>query len=251
MQKILAREEGIYLICGGGTVWGVLYFNEGSVLLPCLPMRTRAIACALADFFADRTLFCLMGKAAYVRFLHRLFTECHPQQIRETKHFIFMEHTGDALQALGKTAGVTDYRIFDCIRSDADRLMPLHLGYVREEVLFVRMEPNAASERLRLEHILEDETVLAAEADGILVAKAQTNAKSRRYIQIGGVYTLRAHRGRGLACALVSLLAERAEAQGRKAVLFVRESNKNACRAYRNAGFVAAGAYIISYYSER
>ncbi|MBP5465836.1 MAG: GNAT family N-acetyltransferase [Treponema sp.] len=81
------------------------------------------------------------------------------------------------------------------------------------------------------------------------LAKAGTNAIASKVMQLGGVYTLRDERGRGLAAALTAFLAESAARKGFATVLFVNKKNAAAIAAYRRAGFTDSGkAYTIEYY---
>ena len=241
MQKILAREEGLFLLAQDGELLGAFFFCEEQLLLPCLPERNRETARALLDFFGGKRLFCLTGKASFVQFLQDIFAEGHPQELKAERRFIFMEHT--ARPATAPCEGIRR-----CTEADAETLMPLHLGYMREEVLLPGMKANPAAERLHVEKILSKERVFAVERNGSLVAKAQTNAQSPHYIQIGGVYTENSHRGQGLASSLTAYIAAQAEEEGRRAVLFVDVQKEKARHAYERAGFTASGSYRISYY---
>ena len=79
---------------------------------------------------------------------------------------------------------------------------------------------------------------------GVPVAFSGFNARLRDVVQVGGVYTPPALRGRGFARAVVagSLLPARAEGVGR-AVLFTERENEAARRAYRALGFRVVGDY--------
>jgi RimJ/RimL family protein N-acetyltransferase len=80
--------------------------------------------------------------------------------------------------------------------------------------------------------------------DDALVAYSAFNASLPDMVQIGGVYTPPALRGRGYAQAVVagSLLTARAEGVGR-AILFTQASNAAARTAYQKLGFQIIGDY--------
>jgi uncharacterized protein len=82
--------------------------------------------------------------------------------------------------------------------------------------------------------------------DGELRAMTTFNARLPDVVQIGGVYTPPALRGRGYARAVVagSLLAVRAEGVGR-ALLFTGAENHAARRAYLALGFRIIGDYSL------
>jgi ribosomal protein S18 acetylase RimI-like enzyme len=84
------------------------------------------------------------------------------------------------------------------------------------------------------------------EEDGRLVAYAGFNAQTPACVQIGGVWTPPALRGRGYARAVVAgaLLAARARGVARS-VLFTPTSNVAAQAAYRALGYRRAGDYAL------
>ncbi|MCY1127728.1 GNAT family N-acetyltransferase [Frigidibacter sp. RF13] len=76
--------------------------------------------------------------------------------------------------------------------------------------------------------------------DGTPVAMTGVNAALERIVQIGGVYTPPALRGRGFARAAVALHLEELHGRGiRRAVLFA--ASEGAARAYRAIGFEPTG----------
>ncbi|HEV2673499.1 MAG TPA: GNAT family N-acetyltransferase [Aliidongia sp.] len=85
------------------------------------------------------------------------------------------------------------------------------------------------------------------EEAGTLVAASTFNARLADTVQIGGVWTPPALRGRGYARAVVggSLLTARATGTSR-AVLFTPERNHAAQRAYESLGFRPIGDYCIN-----
>lgn len=138
--------------------------------------------------------------------------------------------------------------ISQATREDADALFPLQAAYEREEVVPQGGDLNLAACRLALERTLASRLVLFAVLDGLIVGKANTNARSYTRDQIGGVYVMEAYRGRGigtrLVAELVALLAERSRA----ASLFVKKQNHAAITIYSRIGFDIRGDYRISYY---
>jgi len=83
------------------------------------------------------------------------------------------------------------------------------------------------------------------------VAYSAFNAQLPDTVQVGGVYTEPAHRGRGFARAVVagSLLAAR-ERGASQAVLFTGKDNDHAQRAYRALGFQVVGDYGVVLFSD-
>ncbi|GHU58195.1 hypothetical protein FACS189444_1480 [Spirochaetia bacterium] len=131
---------------------------------------------------------------------------------------------------------------------DIGNLYPLQAAYEQEEVLPRGVSFNPVSCRLTLEHIIARERILAAELDGVIVGKVNTNAASFSCSQIGGIYVHPAYRGRGIATAMIAAFARDLIRDGRGITLFVKKRNAAARAIYRRVGFAATGDYRISYY---
>lgn len=134
-----------------------------------------------------------------------------------------------------------------CSPEDADLLFPLQEGYEREEVIAPGdvFDREASMKAFRAN--LGRQRVFLAEVGGIVAAKAGTNALGLGWAQLGGVYTVPAMRGRGLARTLVRRLAEDRKVEGQRTALFVKLTNAPAEKAYRAAGFVPDARFRISY----
>ncbi|MDR1950031.1 MAG: GNAT family N-acetyltransferase [Spirochaetaceae bacterium] len=132
--------------------------------------------------------------------------------------------------------------------SDLEKLFPLQAAYEQEEVLPRGAEFSPLSSRLSLEHVIRREHILAAELDGRLVAKINTNALSFTRYQLGGVYVLPGYRGLGIATAMTAALVLELAEEGRGTALFVKKRNAPARAVYRRLGFRTIGDYRICYY---
>lgn len=83
------------------------------------------------------------------------------------------------------------------------------------------------------------------EVEGTSVAIAAVNAAVGDYIQIGGVFVDRAHRGKGYGGAVTAALLHEWRGKGAKtAILFA--NNPIAAAAYERIGFTQIGTYHIS-----
>ena len=151
--------------------------------------------------------------------------------------------------AAGEKACCEKFKIVRCGIRDADVLMPLQLAYEAEEVLPPCRTQNPAVTRKNLERILKTEYVVALQnARGEPAAKANTNAVGIRWAQIGGVYTAPDFRRKGCASLLVETLAEKIVASNRLPVLYARNGNEAAQKAYSALGFTKTGGFTIAYY---
>ncbi|MBC6721296.1 GNAT family N-acetyltransferase [Treponema sp. Marseille-Q4130] len=151
--------------------------------------------------------------------------------------------------AAGEKACCEKFKIVRCGIRDADTLMPLQLAYEAEEVIPPCRTQNLAAARKNLERILKNEYVVSLQnARGGAAAKANTNAVGIRWVQIGGVYTVPDFRRKGCASLLVETLAEKIVASNRLPVLYARNGNEAAQKAYAALGFTKTGGFTIAYY---
>jgi ribosomal protein S18 acetylase RimI-like enzyme len=96
---------------------------------------------------------------------------------------------------------------------------------------------------------LERQFVL--ESEGRLVAYAAYNAQTPGCVQIGGVWTPPALRGRGYARAVVAGALLRARERGvARSVLFTPTGNAAAQAAYRSLGYRCIGDYALILFAE-
>ncbi|MDR0589851.1 MAG: GNAT family N-acetyltransferase, partial [Spirochaetaceae bacterium] len=130
--------------------------------------------------------------------------------------------------------------------SDLDALYRLQAAYEREEVLPRGAVFNPAACRRSVERIINDEFILAAELNGLIVGKINTNALSFSRYQIGGVYVHPDYRGRGIAVSMGAAFARLLTGEGWGLSLFVKKRNAVARAVYCRIGFAVAGDYRIS-----
>lgn len=131
---------------------------------------------------------------------------------------------------------------------DLDALYRLQAAYEKEEVLPRGAAFNPASCRRSLERIISEEYILAAELEGQIVGKINTNALSFSRYQIGGVYVHPNYRSRGIAVSMGAAFARLLIGEGWGLSLFVKKRNPAARAVYSRIGFAVTGDYQISYY---
>ena len=276
-----ADEEGIVLLRG------VFSYTSGKAFTPCIPEFTGAVVNLLKSFLCEHKVFCLTGTACGVKKIAELIKDVRGELPQDKRELILMrmeknKEEGGALNlnesaAASKDAAVIkkahipnvtgglcgetgvaytserdislkNLKIIKCSKSHVNDLMPLHLSFVKEEVLPPYYESSKAFEFLNLERNLKNHVVLAVKNDAAFVAKAQTNAVTKNYMQIGGVYTRKEFRGNGFARALVCRIALLALKKKKTCMLYVRRDNAPALRCYENAGFVRDGELLMYYF---
>ena len=250
-----------------------------SRMLLCIPnarslQDDKAFCSSLKVFLSDKKISCVNGEAEASHFIMKIFAELGrtPLHINEYALMTLSEAALKKLEAkseryaapskglqtsldrhtardAGEKACREKFKIVRCGIKDADALMPLQLAYEAEEVLPPCRTQNPAVTRKNLERILKTEYVLALQnSDGAPAAKANTNAVGIRWAQIGGVYTVPDFRRKGCASLLVTTLAEKIVASKRFPVLYARNGNEGAQKAYSAIGFIKTGGFTIAYY---
>ena len=229
---------------------------------------------SLKAFLSDKKISCVNGEAEASHFIMKILAELG-RTLLHINEYALMTLSEAALKNIkakseryaapskglqtrldrhtardaGEKACREKFKIVRCGIKDADALMPLQLAYEAEEVLPPCRTQNPAVTRKNLERILKTEYVVALQnARGEPAAKANTNAVGIRWAQIGGVYTAPDFRRKGCASLLVKTLAEKIVASKRFPVLYARNGNEGAQKAYSAIGFIKTGGFTIAYY---
>ena len=278
IEHVRRDESDIFSIEGDAReTLGVI--SVKSRMLLCVPnarslQNDKAFCSSLKVFLSDKKISCVNGEAEASHLIMKIFAELGraPLHINEYalmtlseaalkkieakdkrhtalskgQQTLFARHTA---RDAGEKAYCEKFKIVRCGIKDADALMPLQLAYEAEEVLPPCRTQNPAVTRKNLERILKTEYVLALQnSRGETAAKANTNAIGIRWAQIGGVYTAPDFRRKGCASLLVETLAEKIVASNRLPVLYARNGNEGAQKAYAALGFTKTGGFTIAYY---
>jgi len=278
IEHVRRGESDIFSIEGDAReTLGVI--SVKSRMLLCVPnarslQNDKAFCSSLKVFLSDKKISCVNGEAEASHLIMKIFAELGrtPLHINEYalmtlseaalkkieakdkrytalskgQQTLIARHTA---RAAGEKAYCEQFKIVRCGIKDADVLMPLQLAYEAEEVLPPCRTQNPAVTRKNLERILKTEYVLALQnSRGETAAKANTNAIGIRWAQIGGVYTAPDFRRKGCASLLVETLAEKIVASNRLPVLYARNGNEGAQKAYSAIGFTKTGGFTIAYY---
>ena len=278
IEHVRRDESDIFSIEGDAReTLGVI--SVKSRMLLCVPnarslQNDKAFCSSLKVFLSDKKISCVNGEAEASHLIMKIFAELGrtPLHINE---YALMTLSEAALKNLktkeGRYASVSEgqqtliarhtardagekayceqFKIVRCGIKDADALMPLQLAYEAEEVIPPCRTQNLAAARKNLERILKTEYILALQnSRGETAAKANTNAIGIRWAQIGGVYTAPDFRRKRCASLLVETLAEKIVASNRLPVLYARNGNEGAQKAYSAIGFTKTGGFTIAYY---
>ena len=278
IEHVRRGESDIFSIEGDAReTLGVI--SVKSRMLLCVPnarslQNDKAFCSPLKVFLSDKKISCVNGEAEASHFIMKILAELgrtllHINEyalmtlseaalknlktkegryasVSEGQQTLIARHTA---RAAGEKAYCEQFKIVRCGIKDADALMPLQLAYEAEEVLPPCRTQNPAVTRKNLERILKTEYVLALQnSRGETAAKANTNAIGIRWAQIGGVYTAPDFRRKGCASLLVETLAEKIVASNRLPVLYARNGNEGAQKAYSAIGFTKTGGFTIAYY---
>lgn len=240
-----ARRHGRFTVFADHTaVQACIFHTPQGFVFPVLPEdglpEPEGLARKLRGL--GTILFCIMGLRRDVESLQSLLT----LKTVETIHYFHMaRRCGTPLDLEPVPDGMTIRR---ATLSDANALYPIQRDYEIEEVILSpeRFEPNACMSQLRSS--LRKQLVYAAELEGRIVAKAQTNARGIHWDQIGGVYTVPELRGRGVGGAAMRKLLRDVERENRHSSLFVKQKNESALRMYRRLGYSTSDEFTIAYY---
>lgn len=239
---------------GSPVIEGVLHLTPGGTLLHLLDLSALEgdYIEPLFAWLRHKRVFSILGTATETSFLEALIA----RDISRTVEYDLM--TLDrvppkeaavlpALSANRKHAG-SGHGIRRVHPADAEMLLPLQMGYEREEVLAPGCYPDEQRCLSVFKLALARQVVFAAFYGDTPVAKAGTNACGIHWDQLGGIYTKPELRANGIASALVAHVVHNRIENGKKVVLFVKKDNISAQKAYTKNGFMVRSPFRIAYY---
>jgi predicted GNAT family acetyltransferase len=242
-QTLNFIKDHAWVLTSGGTGASAMLLHSKGSLFPVFNGKTDIPP----PFFLERalkniTLYSLQGLADEVKTLEAMLS---PLGItaRETLNFKLMtlEHPPQSV----KLPKGLSFRHAE--RKDIDELLPLQAAYEEEEVLPLGAILDIRVCRHNLERIITKEKSLVALIDGHIIGKINTNAKSYSRSQIGGVYVLPEHRGKGVASSLTAVFCSLLLSENKGINLFVNVNNTSARKAYLRCGFKDLSDYRIVY----
>ncbi len=249
-----AGDRHLLALRRNGDCCALFHLSDNGVLLHFMEISAFSLeelleaGRLLGPRIAARPVRCIMGESASSLFLEGLQT-CKPLTVKDFSLMTISESPAAAVCALpSAAAGEPPFTLIRAEPEMLDELFPLQRGYEIEEVLPPGELFNERACRQALRVNLTEQVIMAARCGAQTVAKAGTNARGLNWDQIGGVYTLKQFRRRGLATALVASVTRERLRSGRRVALFVNLTNTAAAHAYERAGFRPAGHFRISYY---
>ena len=247
MSKIIGREENLYMLHDYQTLVrkdipvGVFSFSRGNAIICYLNKSNLRIKRAIIRFFKDKEIFSINGDNPSVRLFEDFLSDKLKGKKKDIRDMYLMEYGG--FQEIDET------EIYECSLDDVDLLMDLQIGFSIEEQnpVYRKSKVMPAAERMAIERVLRKFSIYSVRRENQILSKAQLNAISRNWIQIGGVYTRPEFRNKGMAKSLVQYIGNHAVKENKKAVLFVRKENFPAVAAYESAGFRICGEHRCVY----
>ncbi len=182
----------------------------------------------LMEFFESREPFCINGEAAGAVFLRNILkNKKSPMRPSVTNKYFLMvsgqARANSGIEALSQDSGAKNQeasqdqdsgeafhaqdagglRVIQATAADYERLLPLELGYQREEVVPASFDISDAALAAAFKHELDQGLTFALFDGERPIAKARVSACGLRHCMLGGVYTVPSERKKGRAAFLV------------------------------------------------
>ncbi|MBR5097266.1 MAG: GNAT family N-acetyltransferase [Treponema sp.] len=255
------------------TLAGLIALRKKRSLFFCLPFAKYKSAfdkkvCneaqrPLAEFFEANEPFCVNGESIGALYLKNILRHKKtPMQSSVVNKYYLMAR--DAMSFPRSDAGIFQnqkiagsspamtncgLRVAQATAADYDSLLPLELGYQREEVVPKSFDISDAALAAAFKHELGQGLTFALFDGERPIAKARLAASGQRYCMIGGVYTISSERKKGRAAFLVSQIIKRSQAHGINSFsLYAKQENAAALALYKKLGFTPRGEYLLVYY---
>jgi RimJ/RimL family protein N-acetyltransferase len=240
--------QGTYAIAvSNGQVVGVAMHSWHNVVFLQAPDTAVEVA-HLASAKSQRPILALVGPWSQVEAARiGLGLAGRPMQ-KHAREDMFALNLSDLVvpSALGSSA-------VSCRRAEPanlDLLREWRFGYEMESTGLAETEGTRSYAAKAIEGHVERGEAFLLEVDSRPVSMAVYNARVDDMVQIGGVWTPGALRGRGYARLVVAGALQQAEREGiRRAVLYTEEGNTAARRAYEAIGFKRIGDYGVVVFS--
>lgn len=228
-----------------GRVDGAILQSAGGLYHPVLDAAAPNIEEAAAAILlrGSRRLFSIMG---ITRDVYALESALRRSARQEVEYHLMVQDEPPVERPYPRLP--QGMAIRKACESDSVPLIGLQEKYEIEEVLLDGSRFNRAASLRRLVETLRTQVVYVAEWNGTPIAKAGTNARGFFYDQIGGVFTDRRLRSKGIGSQLMRRLLSHIADEKKSGTLFVKKHNAPALRMYRGLGFAIQESFRISYF---
>lgn len=242
------------------TVIGVFGLEKNKTFLHCFPnpdpKNIEAFFICSKKFFYKIKFKFIIGEKNFSFLIKKYLTENLNYTVIKQNEYFLLSKTAEQknsfyrLEFRIKTLMKKSNLQFSvCTTKDIEKLLPLELGYEREELELKRL--NETYSRIYLQKMLREQTVFKCELNGCAIARVHTNASGINCKQLGGIYTAPNFRRLGIAEKLLTYAMEVLSARTKTFVLFVKVKNNSALNLYRKLGFKKFSEFtIIEFKSE-
>ncbi|GMO34857.1 MAG: hypothetical protein Ta2F_10980 [Termitinemataceae bacterium] len=189
-------------------------------------------------------IYAIQGLKHETEMLERILSPLGFKAVKSKEYNLMMF---DKHAAVNINKAPADLFLRICQKEDLERLLPLQEIYEKEEVLPSPDKFDRRVCRYNLSKIISKGQCLIAEIDGQIVGKLNTNAESFSCNQIGGVFVLPSHRGKGIATCMTAAFTRRISSAGKEVTLYVKKQNAPAAAVYKKCGFQKIADYRIVY----
>lgn len=252
-----------------GEIYGMISISQGGSILHCIPDVDLAGKAeeSLVKIIKNHNVFSINGEKNGTAFLIEMIKK-HKKKIPvHVNEYIFMEKmktsaldSSDHIDSRSTLKTV----VRRCSTEDVQSLLPLEIGFQKEEVFINDDEPSPAVYSFCLTRQIKKQYIFASfirnsnDESNILknehrddyqaVSKAAVSAISWNYALLGGVYTLQEYRRQGFSKATLKGLFDFLYSKKKTPVLFVKTKNEKAYNLYKQFGFSEISSYQIAYF---
>lgn len=233
------------------TIIGVLVLSTSNVLLHSFIKKIPECVYGYigSSFLQDTLPLSVMGEQeaslTLERIIENIFSQ-QPQRIEEYKLLVLKETP--KINLIKKINNNLNLDFIKAATSDIKKLYPLEEAYQEEEVLPKGQKASFDVCFKILSKRIDANVLYAVKSGNNFIAKAAVNASGFFWNQIGGVYTVKNFRNKGIGAAVVFFLIEDCFKNKKKCALFVKLKNYAARKMYANIGFAEYCNFRISYF---
>ena len=235
------------------TTIGVLLLSASNVLLHLFIKKIPECIYGYMEtsFFDGIIPLSVMGEQETSLILERIIEKVFfqkPKRAEEYKLLVLKESPKANFIEKLKTNVNLNLEFIKAVPSDTKKLYPLEEAYQEEEVLPKRQKASFDLCFKILSKRINSKELYAVKNGNNFIAKAAVNASGFFWNQIGGVYTVKKFRNKGIGTAVVFFLIEDCFKNKKKCALFVKVKNYAARKMYSNIGFKEYCDFRISYF---